>query len=287
MSLTLKERNDRRKNPEKWDFEKLQRQLEQDRLDAMMQIVNLSLAKEKTEELIKQKMDEFKKELIKITAQELDEIEMSFTNFKRTFDGDVKDIIKDSVYHAELKLTQMTGAAEKNTLRFVEIVELIKIQLSNLTSSTEEKVLSFFKESEKFRGAKGKSGDNGKPGKDGSPDTPEEIAIKVNTLTEAIDMTTIRGLREYMKSLQSSFSKKTGGGGSGKVMHESFNVTALTTTVTVTTPIAGNGTAIIGFRYQGQVQFQGREFTVGTDRKTITLLFTPENSTVVDITYIR
>lgn len=72
----------------------------------------------------------------------------------------------------------------------------------------------------------------------------------------------------------------------GNVQHERFNTTSATTTVTTKYSIAGGGFAIWAY-YQGQEIFRGTAYTVGNDHKTLTLLFTPEDSTVIDITYMR
>lgn len=51
-------------------------------------------------------------------------------------------------------------------------------------------------------GEDGIDGLPGKDGKDGSPDTPEEIAGKLNTLTEAVDISTIKGWKELEKRVK-------------------------------------------------------------------------------------
>ena len=61
-----------------------------------------------------------------------------------------------------------------------------------------------------------KDGEQGFAGKDGSPDTPQQIANKLNTLTEVIDKSVIKGLDTFLQNLQRSIREKTkvfGGGG--------------------------------------------------------------------------
>lgn len=59
---------------------------------------------------------------------------------------------------------------------------------------------------------KGKDGKDGEAGEDGSPDTPEEIATKINTLEEKIEVKTIKGLRHSLEVLSRG---RPGGGGAG------------------------------------------------------------------------
>lgn len=129
-----------------------------------------------------------------------------------------------------------------------------------------------------------------KDGKDGSPDKPLEIASKLNTLEEKVDQKVIKGLDRRFKSIDIAIRDKKGGksgGGMGNFQHETKNLTSATTTITTNYKISGNGYAIVGIYYQGQFIVRGTSYTVGTDLKTITLLFTPVNSTFIDIVYIR
>jgi hypothetical protein len=131
-------------------------------------------------------------------------------------------------------------------------------------------------------------GPKGDPGKDGSPDTPKEIVLKLNSLENVLDMGVIKGLLgelEKMRKIRTEIRRE--GGGMGNVQHESFNVSSATTTITLAYPIGGNGFSIFGFYYQGQEIFRGRGYTVGTGRRILTLSFTPEDDTVIDIVYIR
>lgn len=69
-----------------------------------------------------------------------------------------------------------------------------------------------------------KDGRDGKDGKDGSPDKPKEIAVKLNTLAEAVDISVIKGLSTYLKNLSSSARigsvKQKGGGGNVVKYHD-------------------------------------------------------------------
>ena len=63
-------------------------------------------------------------------------------------------------------------------------------------------------------GADGINGENGidgingvgKDGRDGSPDNPQQIADKLNTLNEAVDLSVIKGLKEELESANMVFT---------------------------------------------------------------------------------
>ena len=122
---------------------------------------------------------------------------------------------------------------------------------------------------------------------------PQEVATKLNTLEEKVDMKVIKGLSNLITALRLSIkdvggrvrdSKAKGGGGSGNRQHETKNLTSSTITVTTIYNIAGGGFDILCF-YQGQQVQRGVGYTVSG--KTITLLFTPVDSTFLDIVYTR
>ena len=77
-----------------------------------------------------------------------------------------------------------------------------------------------------------------------------------------------------------------GGGGMGNPNHQSFSVGPSTTTFTTTYPIAAGGAAIWAY-YNGQLIVRGTHYTVGSDNRTGTLLFTPQDSTTIDVIYIQ
>lgn len=126
-------------------------------------------------------------------------------------------------------------------------------------------------------------------GKDGSPDKGEDIVKKINTLPitpeTQIDASHIKNLPKAGKV------KKKGGGGMGDVIHETFDISAGTTSIVLANEVAANGNAIMTFTYQNARLEMTNHYTVGGDRKTITFnsdvqaQFT--NDTVCAITYIR
>lgn len=132
-------------------------------------------------------------------------------------------------------------------------------------------------------GLPGKPGDRGKDGKDGSPDTPEQVVTKVNE-AGGVKITAVEGLPEALKRAKKEGGGGGKGGGMGNTQHETYPLSASTTTITLSHSPANNGRAI-WFHYQGQYQVYGTHYTVSG--RIVTLLFTPTNGTYADILYIR
>lgn len=121
-------------------------------------------------------------------------------------------------------------------------------------------------------------------------DSGEKIVEKLNTTTESVDMSVIKGLRDVVEKIKREVSKKStsgGGSGMGNIQHETKNTSSATTTVTTNYPISNGGYGIIGAYYQSAFIVRGEHYTVGGDRKTLTLLFTPEDNTKIDLVYVR
>ena len=135
--------------------------------------------------------------------------------------------------------------------------------------------------------ALGPPGLQGDPGRDGSPDNPQEIVKKLNTTENLVEMKVIRGLQGVLERFQRGLKEKGGGkagGGMGNIQHEQTAISSATTTVITSYSIAGGGFALWAF-YNGQMVSRGTDYTISG--KTITLLFTPSDSTVFDVIYIR
>lgn len=145
-------------------------------------------------------------------------------------------------------------------------------------------------------GKKGRDGFNGREGidgVDGSPDKPNEIANKLNTLTEQIDTKVIKGFDKIISNLRQRIQETksrnlgggVGGGGMGNFVHQQFDGDGSTTQFTLSSNVANGGNAIVGLRYEGQMQYLGDQFTISGN--ILTMTFTPENNTKIEITYIR
>lgn len=212
-----------------------------------------------------------------------------------SYEKKVKETLSSSLSEIEKKeLQNIKERIDKAVLKMKEDVEILSLRIPKDGKNGKD-------------GVPGKSGDNGKDGKDGkkgqdgkdgkdgingSPDKPLEIADKLNTLTEKVQQKVIIGLEKRLKGLEMSIRDRKGGGsgpsggGMGNTQHETKAVSSATTTVSTTYPISGNGYAIWAY-YQGQLIMRGTAYTVGSDRKTLPLLFTPQDDTFIDIIYIR
>lgn len=158
-------------------------------------------------------------------------------------------------------------------------------ELLNTVSRRADEILSNI---EKQRGPQGEPGAPGKPGANGSPDAPKEIASKLNKTKESVNLSVIKGLQEKLEQV-TKLAKRgggKGGGGVGQPQHETKSVGSGTTTISTQYPIAAGGRFVFLF-YQGQNLAYDTHYTVGGDHKTITLTFTPTDSTFIDVTYIR
>lgn len=160
---------------------------------------------------------------------------------------------------------------------------LAKIDEHNrlVTAQADAKVARILNNIEDFRGPEGKQGIQGNKGADGSPDTAEQVVNKVNK-AGGVKMTAIDGLTETIKAVKKAGGGK--GGGMGNVQHETKAVGSGTTSVSLTYNVSAQGRAIWVY-YQGQFLVYGTHYTVSGG--TVALLFTPVDSTYLDITYIR
>lgn len=136
------------------------------------------------------------------------------------------------------------------------------------------------------------------PGKDGSPDLPDEVVAKVNKASVKIRQGQVEGLSEDLMRMATNIRERAGkagggkgGGGMGNPQHETFAITAATTSVTTAFPIAAQGNAIFKSAYQGMALDKDMHYTVGANRKTLTfdagVAAQFESNTIFSITYIR
>lgn len=185
-------------------------------------------------------------------------------------------------------VNEIKKQGEKAQINVDDVVARIegnaKTQIDRLASD----VTRFFDkvklEIESKRGPQGIAGQRGEKGADGSPDTPEEVVAKVNK-KGGVKISAVEGLPEALKKAKKEGGGAKAGGGMGNVLHETKNVNASTTSVSVTYPIAASGRAVWIY-YQGQFLVYGTHYTVSG--KTITILATPlVDGTFLDITYIR
>lgn len=136
-------------------------------------------------------------------------------------------------------------------------------------------------------GRDGVDGKDGRDGKDADPDKVADIVIRrlEKKAKKAVKVQEVEGLEDLLRALDRK-AGSGGGGGMGNVVHKHSSISSATTTITLDSKIAGGGFAIWAF-YNGQMVARGTDYTVGADFKTLTLSFTPSDSTVFDVVYIR
>lgn len=128
---------------------------------------------------------------------------------------------------------------------------------------------------------------------EGSEETALTIAGKLNEKEALIDPKVIKGLGALLEGVRKALREHGGGGkggggggGMGNWVHQQFSISSATTSVTVNSKVAASGMAHM-LRYQGQFLALNVQYSVSADRKTFALLFTPEDNTVIDVTYVR
>lgn len=121
---------------------------------------------------------------------------------------------------------------------------------------------------------------------DGKTPTKKELLALVKPILKAwkedFDLRLAQGLRALQSSARAGSASR--GGGMGNAQHETKNVSSATTSVSLSSDVAASGRAIWA-SYQGQFLVYGTHYTISG--KTMTLLFTPQDDTFIDITYIR
>lgn len=118
----------------------------------------------------------------------------------------------------------------------------------------------------------------------------DDVVSKLNS-SNRLELRAIKGFAEILKNLKRSVKETRrlggggGGGGMGNFVNQQFDGDGATTQFTLSNEVANGGNAVIACRYEGQIQYLGDQFTISG--KTLTMTFTPENNTKIEITYIR
>lgn len=302
---TLRESIVNRKNPENGYVERLRvllDELEEVKRNAKKDIEaaikeatddtifkDLEPAKKLAKDTAQAEILSFKGEVNELVKNILANIEQTkkdiFAKVDKDMDAAFSSFGKEMQKLLEASTQEMGSVMVNHNKQFTELSETVKTMCADSMEEAKEKMNRYAEKVETMRGPQGIQGIAGKDGKDGSPDTPQEIADKLNTTTDLVEMKVIKGLDQRLKSLQKA-GKGSKGGGIGNTQHETKNVSSATTTVQTTYAIAGAGYAITAF-YQGQFIARGTHYTVGSDFRTLTLLFTPDDSTAIDLVYTR
>lgn len=274
MNTSLREAIARRKNPEKYNFEQLQIQLEKQRADSLKEMLSLSPIIEYLKGIVKELVSSYEERVSQNASNTSDKI----IEIGNKTESELSYFVQEKVNEINAHFQNIQDTITANVTRFdtdsATILKDLQISLRKLKEETVAEIQRIFSDVERFKGEKG---DQGIPGDKG--DTGD--SVKLEDILEEIKPELAR-IREEVKKVASQ--KQSGGGGMGNLQHESKAVSSGTTSVNTTYTVAGGGYAIWAY-YQGQLIMRGVHYTVSG--KTITLLFTPEDNTTIDVIYHR
>lgn len=188
------------------------------------------------------------------------------------FSQEVNRVLSDTTKSIEeqLKLADAEKTYNKNEIK--KLRTSMKSTLLDLFASFERRLGS-------MRGPQGIQGTSGKDGKDGSPDNGKQVATKLNTTKESVDMSVIKGLTEKLNNLRQGIRGSKSGGGMGNFVKFAFSGNGSATSFTLPYAPAAGGMAIWVY-YQGQWLQPTTHYSVSG--KTLSTTFTPENGTTVE-----
>lgn len=273
MNTSLREAIARRKNPEKYNFEQLQIQLEKQRADSLKEMLSLSPIIEYLKSIVKELISSYEERVSKNASDTSNKI----TEIGNKTESELSYFVQEKVDEVNAHFQNIQDTITANITRFdtdsATILKDLQVSLRKLKKDTTAEIQRIFSDVERFKGEKG---DPGIPGDKG--DTGD--SVKMEDILQEIKPELTR-IREEVKRVASQ--KTQSGGGMGNVQHESKIVTPSTTSVNTTYTVAGGGYAIWAY-YQGQLIMRGIHYTVSG--KTINLLFTPEDGTL-DVIYFR
>ena len=240
----------------------------------------ISAFKQETNERVRNiltKTEENKNEILSKVEKKLDQAHTSFM-------GEVKKLLSATV-------KELGTQVAKSESKFSTIERLLEEEFNATIKEAKKVVQGFLLEADRFKGEKGDQGTEGKQGKDGSPDKPEEVVDKINMAKNKVKMEAVDGLNNSLKNLERALRERGGGGrggggGMGNIQHESFSTSSATTTVTTSYKIGGSGFAVWAY-YNSALIMRGTHYTVGSDKKTLTFTFTLDDSSNVDLIYVR
>jgi len=220
-------------------------------------------------------------------AEKVSQLTDQLANNLNTYSEELKKVLDNHKNAAIARLTstekdlKTVGSSVESNLN--NTVSELELKVRKTVDGFNQTVATITSNLEKLRGPQGIAGKPGTNGTNGSPDTAEQVVAKVNK-AKGVKMSAIDGLQEELRVAKKSGGGGKSGGGMGNVQHEVKNVGSATASFTINYKVAAGGNAA-WLRYQGQMLVFGTDYTIsGT---TVTLLFTPVDSTYVDCTYIR
>ena len=213
-----------------------------------------------------------------ILLDNLEEIESKLEQITESFTEQIKEL-KDRVSPSSQEIKAVLEQTAIMMDRFSS-VERLKGDRGELGDKGERGIdgtdgYTPIKNIDYFDGKDGKAGEStkgerGDMGKDGSPDTAEQIANKLNTLSEVIEQNTIKGLKDTFEKIRASM---------GGMRQGSFGG-VLSVGVRVETPVGivdGINTAFTAFKSpkyivsDGITYFENNGYTIAGKSLTLTV----------------
>lgn len=276
MNSLLKKAIEKRRNPEKYNFEEMQRELEKERMNSLKEMLSLTPIISYLKDVIDSLASSHEDTLTETAANAVLDVLSTCESEKESINSFIKTKEKEERAHfasIEDNITTLSSLFGKEK---ESIIATTKENLRRLEDKTNEELQRIFSDASKFRGEQGIQGKKGDKGDKGDSVTKEEVLAELTP--------EIANIRQEIKRVASAKKEGGGGGGMGNVQHETKAVSSATTSVNTTYNIGGGGYALWAY-YQGQLIMRGVHYTVSG--KTISLLFTPDDNTNIDIIYIR
>ena len=274
MNTRIKEVIARKKNPQKYDFEVFQRELEKQRTDSIKELLTL----QPIIDFLKQKVTELVAPVEELIISEVSKAILSFQKTAEDTYNTLHDIIYTEFSTTQRKLKDIEQEGKAIVSFTKEELSSLDARINDIESGLRSRIDAVFANTERFKGEKGDPGVGIKGDKGDSVDKEEVVASILESVKPEI-----LAIRKEIQRI-STAKQSNGGGGMGNIQHETKPLTAGTTSVNTSYAVAGGGYAIWAY-YQGQLVMRGTHYTVSG--KTITLLFTPEDGASLDIIYHR
>lgn len=238
----------------------------------------LGYVKSLVDSVFEQKLNTAEKQFTVLIQNTTDKLQQISNQAAQELNQEISDEKRQIFTDIQKNITQLESL-------YSEMRDVLEANKQDALNKLDQKLTVLFDSIDKFKGEPGEPGQPGIQGEPGKSVTKEEVLAVIRPQVEK----ELKQLREQVRANLKKAGK--GGGGTGDIQHESKSVSAGSTTVQTSYPIAANGNALIKVAYRKFIWHKDIDFTVGADRKTLT--FTSDasgtfiNSSTVEITYIR
>jgi len=208
------------------------------------------------------------------------EFQQTITELENRLGNAVETSATELNSHAKTLGTQLDEKANQHTEKLGEesdgLLKWCKEQIASLFAETSDRLDKIVANIESMRGPKGDKGDKGD---NGSSDTGIEIANKLNTTKETVQISVIAGLGKRLDQILAVAKAKRGGGGTGggggmpNWYDKAFTGDGSTTQFTLDYKVGGGGSAIITL-LNGQVQELTTHYAVNNSSGKAVVTFT-------------